>query len=153
MRSTSAFRSAWAGNGASIELIRYFGVMGFSLALNLGLMVLLVEVVGLHYLVASLVLSAMFAAFNYFGHRSVTFRLSSRRKPDRAAGRQGPLKVLQVSAFFPAHGGGIEAVAGHLAASMAPRGVQARMDGGRSSRRHAGCERIPRRHDRTRAFH
>ena len=118
-------------------------------------MSLLVEVVGLHYLVASLVLSAMFALFNYSAHRSVTFGLSSRRKqPDRDdAGRQGPPKILQVSAFFPAHGGGIEAVAGHLAAAMAPRGVQLVWMAGGSLMRDAGRERISRRHDRTRAFH
>lgn len=41
------------------------------------------------------------------------------------------LKVLQVSAFFPAHGGGIEAVAGQLASRLAASGIQMRwMAGG-----------------------
>ncbi len=34
-----------------------------------------------------------------------------------------PLRLLQVSAFFPAHGGGIEVVAGALAEGLAARGV------------------------------
>lgn len=35
-----------------------------------------------------------------------------------------PLRLLQVSAFFPAHGGGIEAVAGQLATRLAHAGVE-----------------------------
>lgn len=35
-----------------------------------------------------------------------------------------PLKVLQVSAFYPAHGGGIEVVAGKVAEGMVNQGVQ-----------------------------
>jgi glycosyltransferase involved in cell wall biosynthesis len=34
-----------------------------------------------------------------------------------------PLAVLQISAFFPAHGGGIEVVAGRIAQGLATRGV------------------------------
>lgn len=45
---------------------------------------------------------------------------------------EGFLRVLQVSAFFPAHGGGIEIVAGELAARMGDSGVSLRWIAGGS---------------------
>lgn len=51
-----------------------------------------------------------------------------------------PLRVLQVSAFYPAHGGGIEVVAGRLAEGLADEGVQVTwMAGGAPEEASRGC--------------
>lgn len=96
------------------EAGRYFLVMGLSLALNLGLMYLLVDVARLHYLIASVVVSALLAAVNFLAHAVFSFRLPGARQID----------LLQVSAFFPAHGGGIEVVADRLARQHARAGLR-----------------------------
>lgn len=102
------------------ELVRYYLVMAASLAANLTLMVILVDGLGLGVLVASVTLSVLLAVANFAGHSIVTFRRAHRPPPDPSA----PLSVLQVSAFFPAHGGGIEVVAGQLATRLAAAGVK-----------------------------
>ena len=116
------FRLAPRVEGA--ELARYYGVMAASLAANLLLMYGLVDLAGLAVLPASVIVSAVLALFNFLGHWRWTFR-------PRAA---GPLRVLMVSAFYPAHGGGIEVVAGRLAEGLAHQGVTVQwMAGGPAS--------------------
>ena len=106
------------------ELVRYYGVMAASLAANLLLMYGLVNLARLPVLPASVIVSAMLALFNFLGHARWTFR-------PRAAGVP---RVLMVSAFYPAHGGGIEVVAGRLAEGLAHRGVTVQwMAGGAQS--------------------
>ncbi|KAF1697890.1 hypothetical protein CSC62_08130 [Pseudoxanthomonas jiangsuensis] len=95
------------------EAGRYFLVMALSLVANLVLMYLLVDRVGLHYLLASAAISAMLAILNFMAHALFSFRLPGKRKNG----------LLQVSAFFPVHGGGIEVVADHLARQQANAGV------------------------------
>jgi putative flippase GtrA len=56
------------------ELARYLTVMAISLALNLACMYVLVTVMGLHYLVASVVAGALFLVANFLVHRRVTFQ-------------------------------------------------------------------------------
>ena len=55
------------------QAIRYYGLLGASLAANLMLMTLLVDGLGLNYLVASLFVSVLFAALNFLGHLRITF--------------------------------------------------------------------------------
>ena len=100
------------------ELLVYYLVMAFSLAANLLLMYLFVTIMGLHYLLASLVVTTAFVVVNYFGHSRITFRERPRPASNRAP------RVLQVSAFFPAHGGGIEVVAGRLAEAISATGTE-----------------------------
>jgi glycosyltransferase involved in cell wall biosynthesis/putative flippase GtrA len=99
------------------ELLRYYLVTGFSLACNLALMVLLVSGLGLDVLAASLMVSVALALLNFHLHAQVSFQLPS-QGADAAR-----LRVLQVSAFFPAHGGGIEVVAGQLASRLVGQGL------------------------------
>jgi glycosyltransferase involved in cell wall biosynthesis/putative flippase GtrA len=106
-------RPEWA------EGLRYYAVMALSLAANLALMQLLVGGLGWHYLAASLVVTVLLAVLNYLGHAGFTF---GGKAPPPAA--DTGLRVLQVSAFFPSHGGGIEVVAGQLAQRLPADGVQ-----------------------------
>lgn len=100
------------------EVLRWFTVKATSLALNLAAMAALVEYAGLSVLMASLLLSVALAPFNCLAHTLYTV---AHRRP---AWPGGPLRVLQVSAFFPAHGGGIEVVAAHLARVMVTHEVE-----------------------------
>lgn len=97
------------------ELVRYFVIMALSLAVNLGLMALLVGVLGIGWLPAAIIVTVLLAAANFLAHRHVTFA-------PRAIGEAATPRILQVSAFFPAHGGGIEVVAGQLARRLAQAG-------------------------------
>jgi glycosyltransferase involved in cell wall biosynthesis/putative flippase GtrA len=114
------------------EAMRYFAVMGLSLALNLAMMVVLVDHWHVPYLWASLIVTLALACMNFLAHRDLTFRRTLARDADEPT----PLRVLQVSAFFPAHGGGIEVVAGQLATRLAASGVRMTwMAGGAASER------------------
>jgi glycosyltransferase involved in cell wall biosynthesis/putative flippase GtrA len=122
------------------ELWRYFAVMAASLAANLALMALLVGQAGLPYLGASVVVTIVLAAVNFIAHRGLTFADRPAAAPDDSP---CALRVLQVSAFFPAHGGGIEVVAGQLARRLAASGVPVVwMAGGAESERPAGAPRL-----------
>lgn len=114
--ANKAYTFRLGGEVVPVELWRYYVVMGISLATNLALMALLVEVAGVRPLLAALVVTLVLAAANYAGHVWVTFR------PDVHA-PAAPLRVLQVSAFFAAHGGGIEVVADQIARRLALAGV------------------------------
>lgn len=108
--------------GATIvpaELLRFFLVMACSLGLNLLLMAALVRGLGLNYLLASVVVSALLTVFNYGSHRDLTFRVSDRTE-------LATPRILQLSAYFPGHGGGIEVVAGRLASGLAAQGFALR---------------------------
>ena len=56
------------------ELARYLAVMAVSLSLNLLCMYALVDIMGVHYLVASVVVGVAFLAGNFLVQRRVTFR-------------------------------------------------------------------------------
>jgi len=66
------FRSASAAVWQ--ELWRYYVTMLGSVLANLALMFVLVSVIGLHYLWASVVVTAMLAATNFLMHADWTFR-------------------------------------------------------------------------------
>ena len=55
------------------QATRYYGVMVLSLAANLALMAILVDGLGLHYLVAALLVTAFFVCLNFLAHRTITF--------------------------------------------------------------------------------
>lgn len=55
------------------QAARYYVVLGLSLAANLALMGLLVDGLGVHYLVASVIVTVLFAALNFLGHLRITF--------------------------------------------------------------------------------
>lgn len=61
------------------SLARYYGVMATSLGLNLILMHLLVENIGFHYLVASVLVSAIMAGANFVAHDRFTFSVPTSR--------------------------------------------------------------------------
>ncbi|GHA85005.1 hypothetical protein GCM10007067_23690 [Lysobacter bugurensis] len=106
------------------EVARYYGVMATSLLVNLALMYVAVSHLELNYLLASLAVTALLAVANFTAHSGFTF---GRTLPPESR----PLRILQVTAFYPAHGGGIEVVAGRLAAGLAARGAAVRwMAGG-----------------------
>lgn len=62
------------------SLGRYYLITAISLALNLILMRVLVETVGLHYLVASLANSLLLAVANFAAHTRISFGQPSRRR-------------------------------------------------------------------------
>lgn len=102
------------------ELLRYYIVMAISLAINLALMALLVTRWNWHYLTASVAVTILLAAFNYLGHADFTFvEADSPYTPTATTIPQ----ILQVSAFFASHGGGIEVVADQLARRLPASGV------------------------------
>lgn len=108
-----------------VEVARYYFVMAVSLAINLSLMYVLVDVIGLDYLVASIFVTVLLAAGNFVAHLNLTFRGAYVRS-DRVS------SVLMVSAFFPAHGGGIEVVAGELVVGLRAVGLNVQwMAGGK----------------------
>ncbi|MDE2401935.1 MAG: glycosyltransferase [Burkholderiales bacterium] len=120
-RVTYKLRSRFRG----AELIRYYLVMAVSLAVNMVLMYVLVDFVGFNYLCASFSITIGLAFANFFGHLKLTFS-DSANAPGHAP------TVLMVSAFFPMHGGGIEAVAGQLSEGVGRAGWKVHwMAGGR----------------------
>ena len=60
---------------APVEWPRYFATMGASLAANLGLMYLLVSLLGLWYLAASVVVTALFLVANFLVNDRWSFAL------------------------------------------------------------------------------
>jgi putative flippase GtrA len=60
---------------ARIELPRYFAAMAASFAANLGLMYLLVSVVGVWYVLASLVVAAILVSVNFLASDRWSFRV------------------------------------------------------------------------------
>ncbi|MFZ7096866.1 glycosyltransferase [Luteimonas dalianensis] len=100
------------------ETLRYYSVMGASLAVNLLLMYALVDTLNWHYLVASIFVTLALTMANFAGHASFSFCRT--QKLPTATSRD---TVLQVSAFFPSHGGGVEMVAGRLAGQLSRSGI------------------------------
>ncbi|AOY91451.1 hypothetical protein BKK79_06190 [Cupriavidus sp. USMAA2-4] len=55
------------------EIRRYYIVMSGSLALNLGLMFVMVDALGIHYLLSSVTITLLFMIFNFLAHLRWTF--------------------------------------------------------------------------------
>jgi glycosyltransferase involved in cell wall biosynthesis/putative flippase GtrA len=99
------------------QALRYFTGMALSLALNLAAMWVLVDRLGIHYLAASLVVTVVFVCLNFVMHRDWTF---SDRGRDAPSSEAGAAPLLLVTHYYPAHGGGVEIVAGQIARRLAP---------------------------------
>ena len=109
-RFTFTAKSA-AGHRRS-QMIRWYAVMGLSLLLNLVLMAVLISGAGLSYLLASPIVSVVFALGNFVAHDRFTF----------AQAKDRPIRpLLLVTHYYAGHGGGIEIVAGELARRIGPR--------------------------------
>lgn len=105
-------------NFSLTEVAKYYFIMAASLLLNLAIMYALVDIASIHYLLASLAATVALSLFNFFGHAKISF---SRAPPPQPSSIRA---ILQVSAFFPEHGGGIEVVAGKLAEAWAHSGAR-----------------------------
>jgi glycosyltransferase involved in cell wall biosynthesis/putative flippase GtrA len=92
------------------RLVLYYATMLGSLGANLLSMLVLVDGLGIHYLVASVLTSLWLAPVLYLAHRLFAFR--ARSAPTEA-------DVLMVTNYFPEHGGGVEAVADELSRRIA----------------------------------
>jgi len=101
------------------EFARFVAAQLSQFALGFALLAAVVEGLGLRPWLAMVLVSGLMFAYGFVASSAWVFRLW--RRPAPAPG--GPLRVLQVSAFFPAHGGGIEVVAGELARRLARAGV------------------------------
>jgi putative flippase GtrA len=60
------------------KLKRYYSVMFASLFLNFVMMRILVDTLGINYLLSSVLVTLIFAAFNFFAHQAWTFSVWSR---------------------------------------------------------------------------
>jgi glycosyltransferase involved in cell wall biosynthesis/putative flippase GtrA len=95
---------------AGRRMVRYYATMAGSLGLNLLSMAVLVDGLKLSYLIASAITSAWLAPVLYLTHGRVAFRLE---------GRPGTkTRLLLVTNYYEEHGGGVEIVAGRLAALL-----------------------------------
>ena len=94
------------------RMIRYYATMAASLGLNLLSMAALVGGLGIGYLVASVITSAWLAPVLYLAHGRVAFRRDAARDPGTKP------RILLVTHYYPEHGGGVEIVAGKLAALL-----------------------------------
>jgi len=94
-------------------------------ALGVAAMALVIETLHWRPWIAMATVSLLMMAYGFAASSAWVFRIWQRAVPGAAttSGAAGPLRVLQVSAFFPAHGGGIEVVAGQLARRLALSGV------------------------------
>lgn len=105
------FTAKSAGGHRRGQMIRWYAVMGLSLLLNLGLMAALISGAGLSYLLASPIVSVIFALGNFVAHDRFTFA-QAKDRADRP--------ILLVTHYYAGHGGGIEIVAGELAQRIGP---------------------------------
>ncbi|WP_269507577.1 GtrA family protein [Burkholderia sp. IMCC1007] len=55
------------------EIRRYYFVMSSSLALNLGIMFIMVDMLGINYLLSSVAITLLFMIFNFLTHLGWTF--------------------------------------------------------------------------------
>jgi glycosyltransferase involved in cell wall biosynthesis/putative flippase GtrA len=106
----------------------------------LGFLAMAAVVEGLHWRpwIALASVSVMMMVYGFLASSAWVFRLWRTAEPVAVASGKGnaPIRVLQVSAFFPAHGGGIEVVAGQLAARLARAGAHVTwMAGGAAAER------------------
>ena len=92
------------------RILRYYATMAVSLGLNLMSMAFLVGGLRVGYLIASVITSAWLAPVLYLTHDRVAFA----RKVDRGSRPH----LLLVTHYYAEHGGGVEIVAGRLAALL-----------------------------------
>jgi glycosyltransferase involved in cell wall biosynthesis/putative flippase GtrA len=115
------------------EFARFVATQLSQFALGFLLMAAAIESLGWRPWVAMAIVSAAMMAYGFLASSTWVFRVwrGSSAAAHHPASGTSP-RLLQVSAFWPAHGGGIEVVAGQLATRLAREGVEvAWMAGGR----------------------
>jgi glycosyltransferase involved in cell wall biosynthesis/putative flippase GtrA len=124
-----------AGLASWREFRRFVAAQLSQFALGFVLMAAIIEGLGWQPWVAMAWVSVALAAYGFITSSAWVFGVWKRRGADAAQPPVGgPLRVLTISAFFPAHGGGIEVVAGQLATRFARAGVRVHwMAGGPNS--------------------
>ena len=107
------------------EWWRFVAAQLSQFALGLLLMSVVVETLGWRPWIAMGVVSAIMFVYGFLASSTWVFRAwhPAARAKDGASPAAGPLRILQVCAYFPNHVGGIEAVAAQLAFGLAGRGV------------------------------
>jgi glycosyltransferase involved in cell wall biosynthesis/putative flippase GtrA len=123
------------------EFARFVATQLSQFAIGFVLMAAAIETFGWRPWIAMAVVSAAMMAYGFVASSTWVFRVwrggaaAAHRRAQGAAPR-----VLQVSAFWPAHGGGIEVVAGQLATRLALAGADvAWMAGGRADEKPAAA--------------
>ncbi|HUX72315.1 MAG TPA: glycosyltransferase [Steroidobacteraceae bacterium] len=111
-----AFRSTGVSDHAG--LFRYYAISLASLGCNGVALAILVERLGLNYLVAAAALAVANAPVNFILHRRLTYRIGARLETQVS---EKPLRVVVVTHYYPAHGGGIESIAGRIGTELAAR--------------------------------
>ena len=110
------------GPGSGQEFSRFVVAQLSQFAVGFALMAGIIESLHWRPWVATGVVSLAMAACGFLATSKWVFRVWRRPSaPEPPTDRA--MRVLQVSAFFPAHGGGIEVVAGELATRLARAGV------------------------------
>ncbi len=107
------------------EFGRFLTAQLSQFALGFVLMAAIIEGLGWRPWIAMAFASLILAAFGFVASSAWVFGVWQRHAaiaPDATAAR--PIRALHVSAFFPAHGGGIEVVAGQLAMRLARAGLR-----------------------------
>lgn len=114
-----------ADNRYRHSFIRFFSVMGASLALNLAFMTIGIKLFGLHYLLTSAGIAMIFFMANYLVHRNWTFRRIPPATPitPEINAPTGISRIVCVTHFFPTRKGGIESVALEINRRLAADGI------------------------------
>ena len=144
------------GPSSVAEFLRFVLAQLSQFALGFALMALVVEFLHWRAWIAMATVSVLMMAYGFLTSSAWVFRVWRKALPGAArADVSSPraLRVLQVSAFFPAHGGGIEVVAGQLARHLALSGVAVTwMAGGAAEERPAPEPGVPIAIDRASSF-
>ena len=128
------------------EFLRFVLAQLSQFALGFAAMAAVVEWVRWRPWIALAIVSLLMMAYGFLASSSWVFGIwrageSRRSSASQAASVGRRLRVLQVSAFFPAHGGGIEVVAGQLSRHLALSGVDVTwMAGGAAAERPSQAE-------------
>lgn len=138
------------------EFLRFVAAQLSQFALGFALIALVVELLHWPAWIAMASVSVLMMAYGFLTSSSWVFRIWRKAVPGAASAHASPqatLRVLQVSSFFPAHGGGIEVVAGQLARHLALAGVAVTwMAGGSAAERPAPEPALALVVDRARSF-
>jgi glycosyltransferase involved in cell wall biosynthesis/putative flippase GtrA len=121
-----------------LEFWRFLLAQLSQFVLGVAAMALVIETLHWRPWIAMATVSFLMMAYGFTASSAWVFRVWRRAVPGATTASRPAetLRVLQVSAFFPAHGGGIEVVAGQLARRLALSGVHLTwMAGGAPSER------------------
>jgi glycosyltransferase involved in cell wall biosynthesis/putative flippase GtrA len=123
-RITFRITPAWGGEAP--EFLRFVISQFVQFGAGLCVLVILVEWVGFTPIWGMVVMTALMFGYGFVVNSTWVFQrlklpFAHARVP--ASSKRDDLRLLQVSAFFPSHGGGIEAVADRIARGIAAAGI------------------------------